>query len=573
VSEALLDVVLEQSGAQKGCLLFPRDGVLVVELEASPVNGGVAVTRPLVPAIDSGRVPASVIAYTWQTKSPVLLDDAMRAARFAKDPYLVGGTARSVLCLPILLSGEAAGLVYLENNLVGGAFTQERLVVLELLAQQAAISLRNAQLLSQESAAKVRAEEAERRSAYLARAGALLTESLDYEALSSRLARMLVGAQADFCSVQLLEDGVVRRMGLAHADPDKERELTALFGKYPLQIGSALPGAMAIRTGTVQIVNDLSDEDLRRICEDDDLARGLRALGMRNVLAVPLIARGKTLGSIALMRASRSGPYGSSDVELAQDIAYRAALAFDNARLHRETQEAVRLRDEFLAVASHELNTPMTSLVLVLQALMQRHADLPAERRYELTKVAERQAGRLTRLIGELLDVTRIGQGSIQLSRERLELRHLIRDSVARFAPELEKARCAVSLVGGEGIVGEWDRSRLEQVVSNLLANAVKFGAGQPIEIVLGTRDGRAYFELTDHGIGIDPAAQARIFDRFERAVSVRHYGGLGLGLYICRQLVEAHGGTIGVHGVPNVGTTFTVELPLRAPEHAGVEG
>ena len=121
-------------------------------------------------------------------------------------------------------------------------------------------------------------------------------------------------------------------------------------------------------------------------------------------------------------------------------------------------------------------------------------------------------------------------------------------------------------------VVGEWDRSRLDQVVTNLLANAAKFGAGKPIEFVVGTRNGRAFFELTDHGIGIAPTDQARIFERFTRAAPVRHYGGLGLGLYICRQIVEAHGGTIAVGGVPGGGTTITVELPLSASAHGAEE-
>ncbi len=570
VTEALLDVVLEQSGAQKGCLLIPRGEELIVEVEASPTDGKIAVTRPRVPATDSRHVPASVVAYAWETRAPVLLDNATQAARFKKEPYLVESGARSILCLPLVLHGQTAGLVYLENRLVAGAFTRDRLTVLELLAQQAAISLRNAQLLLEESVAKTRAEKAERRSTFLARAGALLTESLDYDSIPTRLARLLVGPQADFCSVQLLEDGRIQRVGFAHSDPERDSELAELFGKYPLHIDSALPGAMAIRTGAVQIANELSDEDLRRICGDDAYARRLRALGVRNVLAVPLVARGRTLGSIGLIRGTPPGPFDESDIELVQDLAYRSALALDNARLHRETQEAVRLRDEFLAVASHELNTPMTSLVLILQALVQRHRELSPDRAYELTKVAERQAGRLTRLIGELLDVTRIERGTLSLVRERIDLADLIREDVARFTPELEKARCTVSITTRDGVlVGEWDRSRLDQVVTNLLANAVKFGAGKPIEIVVGSRNGKAFFELTDHGIGIAPADQARIFDRYTRAVPVRHYGGLGLGLYICRQIVEAHGGSIAVGGVPGGGTTITVELPFDGPQHA----
>lgn len=337
------------------------------------------------------------------------------------------------------------------------------------------------------------------------------------------------------------------------------------MAKYPLRIESSLPGVTAIRTGAIQVHAKLSNEDLRKLCDDDEQARLLDEMGMRNVLAVPLVARGKTLGSISLVRSSPLRVWTPTEIELAKELAHRAALAVENARLHRETQEAVRLRDEFLAVASHELNTPMTSLVLTLQALAQNEIGLTPERRRELTKVAERQSSRLTRLVRELLDVTRLERKRIELTPEEVDLEDLLREGVARCAPELEKARCTVSIVASGRVVGEWDRSRLDQVVSNLLANAIKFGAGKPIDIVLGVRDERAYFEITDHGIGIEETAQARIFERFERAVPVRHYGGLGLGLYICRHIVEAHGGAIRVRSAPGQGATFIVELPRVA--------
>jgi predicted ATPase/signal transduction histidine kinase len=565
VTETLLKVVLEQSGAQKGCLLFPHDGALRIELEAAPSDRGVEVTSPALPLTDSRHVPSSVIEYARTTKSPVLLEDATRAERFRKDPYLARSNARSVLCLPILLHGHPVGLVYLENSLVAGAFTRDRLAVLELLAAQAAISLSNAQLLSRESAARATAEEAERRAAFLAQAGQILNESLDYVTIPSRLARLIVGAHADWCSIKLLENGRIRDSAHAHANPEMEPLLGELIVKYPPRIDSPLPGIAAIRTGAVQLLTNVSDEGLRRMCADEEQARLLRTVGMRNILAVPLVARGKTLGAMVFVRASPSRTYGPAEVGLAQDLAYRAAFAVDNARLHRETQEAVQIRNEFLAIASHELNTPMTALVLTLQALLQKEHEVSPEKRHELAKMAERQAGRLTRLIGELLDVTRIERGKIRLSPEKVDLEELVNDGVTRFASELARAQCTVSVTSPGPIVGEWDRSRIEQVVVNLLANAAKFGAGKPIDVTLREHDGSAYFEVTDHGIGIDAADQARIFDRFERAVSVRHYGGLGLGLYICQHIIEAHGGAIRVRSTPGAGATFTVELPCVA--------
>ena len=170
---------------------------------------------------------------------------------------------------------------------------------------------------------------------------------------------------------------------------------------------------------------------------------------------------------------------------------------------------------------------------------------------------------RLEQLTSELLDVTRIEEGRLELVRTELSLAALVREVVEQLEPELAVAGCPVTIDCPEPITGVWDGPRLEQVLSNLLGNALKFGAGQPIEI-RGAREGdRAVVTVTDHGIGIDPARRPYIFDRFERAVSSASYGGLGLGLYIARSIVAAHGGTIEVASEPGHGATFTVTLPV----------
>ncbi len=568
VTETLLHVVLEQSGARRGCLLVPHDGTLVVELEATAAESGIAMTRPGAPVSTSARIATSVVEYVRTTRCPLLLEDAGRTERFRRDPYVVESGARSILCLPIVLHGEEAGLVYLENSLVPGAFDRKRLTVLELLAAQAAISLSNAQLLSQECVARTKAEEAEHRAAVLAKAGQVLNESLDYETVPVRLARLIVGSCADWCVIYLLEHGRPRSAAYAHADPEREPVLARVLAEHPARLDSPRFSATALRTGTLQHASELTNDAIRRIAEDDEEARLFTALGMGCILAVPMVARGKTVGAITFVRASPR-PFASADIDLAQDLAHRAALSVDNARLLRETQEAVHLRNEFLAIASHELNTPMTSLVLTLQALLQSERGVSPEKRRELAAMAERQAGRLTRLIGELLDVTRIERGRIGLSRERTDLAEIVNDVLTRSSPELGRAACTISLRGHGPLVGDWDRSRIEQVLMNLLTNACKFGAGKPIEVSIGERGGMACVDVTDHGIGIDPADQTRIFERFERAVSVRNYGGLGLGLYICRRIVEAHGGSLYVRSQLGAGATFSLELPRIARDRA----
>jgi signal transduction histidine kinase len=237
----------------------------------------------------------------------------------------------------------------------------------------------------------------------------------------------------------------------------------------------------------------------------------------------------------------------------------------ENARLCRQAQEAVRLRDEFLSVASHELYTPLTSLTLALQAISQLAASgAPLEPRVltHLVTLASRQGERLTHLNRDLLDVSRIEAGRLPLEFVDVDLCVIVRDVVERFEPNRARARCPLSVECAAPVVGHWDRARLDQVITNLLSNAIKFGAGKPIELSVSRESGTTRLMVRDHGIGIDPARQACLFERFERGVSARHYGGFGLGLYISRRIVEAHSGSIRVESRPSEGATFIVELP-----------
>ncbi len=231
-----------------------------------------------------------------------------------------------------------------------------------------------------------------------------------------------------------------------------------------------------------------------------------------------------------------------------------------------ELAAAVRIRDEFLSIASHELKTPLTSLQLNIDLLVrsvQTGDQLGDEKVSQLMDAAQRQHRRLARLVNELLDVSRIASGRLRLEPERFDLVGLTLDVCTRFQSEVD-ALGAKLRVSREGeVVGLWDRLRMEQVVTHLVSNAVRYGRRGPIDVVVECDADRARVIVRDQGIGIAPDACERIFGRFERAASARNYGGLGLGLYIVRQIVEAHGGTIAVASRPGEGSTFTVELPL----------
>ena len=354
-----------------------------------------------------------------------------------------------------------------------------------------------------------------------------LLASLDVEHALADVARLAVPYLGEGCAVDLLGDAGPRRVTAVARDP-----------RAPM----AEPLHPAVLRGS---------------------ALSYRA-GDASCIGVPLLVKGQPVGAITL-RGEPGRSYGALDLSLLEELGRRAALAIENARLYRHAGEALRARDEFLAVAAHELRGPITSIHLAVQALIQRK--LPPDALPRALELIEREDRRLSRFVGELLDLGRLRAGRLQLHLEDVELGAVIQDVVQRVGQELAASGSTLALSIAPGVVGEWDRFRLEQLVGNLLSNAIKFGLGRPIEISLVAVGGLAHLAVRDHGIGVDPGARERIFLPFERNVPSRNYGGLGLGLHIVKTIVGALGGTAGVEGEPGAGTTFTVVLPLRRDE------
>jgi PAS domain S-box-containing protein len=253
----------------------------------------------------------------------------------------------------------------------------------------------------------------------------------------------------------------------------------------------------------------------------------------------------------------------------AEEQLARAEREADQERARKvQVESALRERDEFISVAAHELRTPLTALQLKLQSMehSMRRDGQDSPRLLGRLEGALRQTDRLGQLVERLLDVSRIVGGRLELELADCNLTAVVAEVIQELGEQADAARTQLRLTTGADAPGHWDGNRLHQVVSNLLSNAVKYGAGQPVEVSVERLGDQARLTVTDHGIGIAPADQARLFGRFERAAPVRHYGGLGLGLYISRHIVEAHGGTIEVTSAPGAGSTFAVVLPLRPP-------
>ena len=557
----LMRTCLSTAGAVRGALLIEEEGEPFIRAIGS-LTDPVSLQRTALRASD--QLPVMVIEHVRRTREAVVLADASRHPTFAADPYVAARAARSVLALPVVRLGKLVGVLYLENDLTTRAFLPERIGVLQLLSSHIAISLENSLLFEKLTREVEERQRAEARVRFLAESSALLAQSLDFETTLTKIARMALPFLADWCSIDLVEEGNVRRVVAAHRDPEKEKILLQVRRRLA-GIGPPSPAVAAINTGATQVEHQVSDQRLAQLVPDPEARELLLQVGCRSGMTVPFGLGGHRFGAISFVSGSPDRRYGKEDYALAEALAHRAAMAIDNARLYREAREAVRLRDEFLSVASHELNTPIAALTLSIRGMQDALAgeQASAHELEGLLRLADRQCRRLRRLIGDLLDITRLERGLLRLEATEMDLAALVREAGASMATPLERSGCTLSVEAPEPVSGRWDPLRLEQVVINLLSNAAKFGAGHPIEVCVERSGQLARLSVRDHGIGIESGVRSRIFTRFARAASPEHYGGLGLGLYISRQLVQAHGGTIAVQSEPGKGATFVVTLPV----------
>ncbi|HYO51979.1 sensor histidine kinase [Archangium sp.] len=333
--------------------------------------------------------------------------------------------------------------------------------------------------------------------------------------------------------------------------------VVAGYEEMPLE--APMPIAAVVRSGEPEWLETPGDM-VRRF---PAMQAVLRVSTNQAWAALPLLGRSGPLGAL-LLGFGRPRSFDAEDRAFLLALSQQAAQALERANLYRAAQLAVRVREDFLSVAGHELRTPLTSLKLQLHLLSRTLSPGLREKSASRLSVIGRQVGRLESLVASLLDVGRLSAGRLELELGEMDLSALTREVLERLADVFEQAGCEVHLEAGAPVQGVWDAQRLDQVLVNLLTNAAKYGAGRPVHVRVEEAAGGATLTVRDEGIGIPAEALPRLFGRFERAVSEREYGGLGLGLYISRQLVEAMGGRVRVDSRPGEGATFTVELPLR---------
>lgn len=391
---------------------------------------------------------------------------------------------------------------------------------------------------------------AEERASFLARAGHELTSSLELEDTLETLVALPVGPLADGCAIELTGDPAVHPLAVAVA-----RE-----GAAPEVRRATHPGSVEHELCLLALAEGRPDRGPLPPCLVSMLRLPDGTPGAW--LAMPLLARGRRLGTLAFVALGSARRAGVSDVRLADDFAFRAALAVDNALLYREAKQAVRARDDFLAVACHELRTPLTPLATRIST-----GDRQLKRGDRLDpdflETAQRQVRQLARITKQMLDAALIQAGDLPLRQERVDLAAVVHEALAAFVPG-PRHRLNVEIAGPTPV--HVDVGLIGEVLQGLLENAVKFSPdGGTVGVVVSARESRAILAVSDTGIGIPGQQLEAVFHGFFRASNapVLSRGGLGLGLYVTRAIVERHGGRVRVESVEGRGTTFYVELPL----------
>jgi PAS domain S-box-containing protein len=410
-----------------------------------------------------------------------------------------------------------------------------------------------------------RSEESSR---FQAQASAALAELTDTESTLQKVAALAVPHFADWCTVDMVQrDGSLRRLAAAHANSDKMDFVRELERKFPSRASETRGVRQVIRTGQTEWAASIPEEVFVELSQgEEEHLRIIRELGLKSYISVPMKSRHRVFGAITFVTAESGRVYDLNDVRVAEDLAQRAVIAIENANLVSALKESDRRKDEFLAILAHELRNPLAPMRNAVQILRAKGPVVP-----ELQwarEMIDRQINQMTRLVDDLLDVSRITRGRIELRKERVELRAVVNDAVEASRPLMEKRRHTVSVeFPPEPIMLDADPTRLTQVLLNLLNNAAKYmDEGGRIWLTAKRESERVAISVKDTGVGIPPEMLPQIFEMFTQVdrSNERSQGGLGIGLTLVERLVALHGGKVeALSAGPGKGSEFIVRLPV----------
>jgi PAS domain S-box-containing protein len=403
----------------------------------------------------------------------------------------------------------------------------------------------------------------EREQSFLAEAGPLLAESLDYEQTLTRIGELAVREIADVCIIDIVsEDGKILRHSVTCREGCKQEVCDTLRA---VDLERSRPHLMhaVLHEQRPVLLREPPQTLIASLAQGDEHLAALRAAEIRSMVGVPLIARGRLLGAIAFLSSSKSHLYDTADVRLAEELAQRAALAIENARLYRAAQQATRTRDDVLSVVAHDLRTPLQDILMRARLLSDTQGHPELRSRKPLEEGIERAVRRMDRMIRDLLDVASLDAGRLSLVRKRLSAANLVAGAVHAQMPVATAASLTLQLDAAADLPDiDADSDRLLQVFENLIGNAIKFTRpGGVITVGARREDGNVLFSIADTGPGIAAENVPRLFDRFWQATRSDRRGA-GLGLPIAKGIIEAHGGRIWAKSMPGHGSTFLLTVP-----------
>jgi signal transduction histidine kinase len=486
---------------------------------------------------------------------PVSVRDASTDPRTSSlHEYLEPRGIASLLDFPVWVRGSVAGVLCHEHVGTPRVWSNSDQHFAATVAQVIASSL--------SSRERTQAEEATVRAAFLDQASHTLGETLDPGEVSRRALDLVVPRFADGAMIDVLEEGALRPLGSTFATVEGRTVLQEAIRERSRMNRMPYLGKNVVSRRNSVFIPLLTEEAIIQTHLGGTELRLIRSLQIRSAMAIPLLCGRRLVGTMIFY--AQKHQFGTTELRLVEEFGIRVAYALENARLHRRAQAAVQARDEFIELAAHELRTPVTSLLLAAEASRRRSSTAVPDAGSERIVT---QVRRLQQLIDQMLDYSLIAARKLQLSRANTDLAEVARKAAQAWQGRFERAGSTLTLTAGSPVFGQWDSMRLEQMLSSLLDNALKFGRGKPTEITVGAATGEmATLTVRDHGGGIPVERLPLVFDAFERAVSSDHYGGFGLGLYIARAIAEVHGGRLTVENSPGEGAAFTAILPISTP-------
>jgi signal transduction histidine kinase len=470
--------------------------------------------------------------------------------------YCASRGVSSLLDIPVWAEGRLAGVLCHEH--VGPARHWKR------AEQDFAVGVGQVVASALAARAHTRAQAAAQRSTFLDAVSRAVVTSLDPHEIGQRAIALVVPRLADVCVIWMLNrEGGLEPLAHAVADPRRDEAIVRVHRALSRNRRQPNFAMRVFRQRQSVLLPDVP----RAILEVYDFSPAERTcfdeLGITASMGIPLEVGGTAIGAMMFHAAGRH--YDADDRALAEDIAARVAAALHNARMYSIAQDAIRARDDFLVLVAHELRTPLTALQLRTDSLLHRARSSGRAEDTKRSEAIAQDVRRFADVVEHVLEASTVRAEGVKLSHDLCDLAQIVADCVAREAERAQRAGSTIAFHKESSIVHRCDRERVQRVVLCLLDNAIKFGERKPIEVSL-RRDGtQAVLTVRDHGAGIAPERLPHLFEPFERAVPMEHFPGLGMGLYIARAVVEAHGGTISAHSTVGEGTTLVVRLPLSS--------